>query len=60
MNCSNSGSSSTLNNQAYSGGQGVLQDNASGSHSTSDMIRTGYISQKLIMVGIRADSDKTS
>ena len=57
---SNSGSSSTLNNQAYSGGQGVLQDNASGSHSTSDMIRTGYISQKLIMVGIRADSDKTS
>ena len=56
----NSGSSSTLNNQTYSGGQGVLQDNASGSHSTSDMIRTGYISQKLIMVGIRADSDKTS
>ena len=57
---SNSGSSSTLNNQTYSGVQCFLQDNASGSHSTSDMIRTGYISQKLIMVGIRADTHKTS
>tara|TARA_Y100001937_G_scaffold45320_1_gene63673 strand:- start:34565 stop:35944 length:1380 start_codon:yes stop_codon:yes gene_type:complete len=58
----NSGSSSTLNNQTYSGGQGVLQDNnvGGGSHSPSDMIRTGFFSQKLIMVGIRADSDKTS
>lgn len=52
----NSGSSSELNNQTYSGGQGVLQENAAGSHSTSDMLRTGYLSQKLIMVGIRADT----
>ena len=52
----NSGSSSELNNQTYSSGQGVLQENAAGSHSTSDMLRTGYLSQKLIMVGIRADT----
>ena len=49
-----------FSNQAYSGGQGVLQDNAAGSHSTSDMIRTGYMPTKLIFVGIRADTDKTS
>ena len=46
--------------QSYSSGQGVLQDNAAGSHSTSDMIRTGYLPTKLIFVGIRADTDKTS